>query len=372
MHVHNKEWAAGRIVNRPDADVLNKRLAIIYEKVCESVNESIKLGIPIDTENMKKLVWMVVESQSDDQTFIKWVKEQIPMLGVSEGTSKHYFPLLDRLIEYGKMNKWQDVTVENVSNFDAWLHTVTKQISDARRKKGEKPEKLSDGGIYNYHKCLKALLNRAKSFRKIDANPYEFLRGKFKRGDKENIEYLTDEEMRKFEAIILPANSELDIAHDCFIFQMYTGLSFSDMQAFDFDEYKWDGSSYRRVGSRIKTGCSYVSTLLPPVVKILCKYDGEVPKINNADYNKQLKALGLMAGIKTRLHSHLARHTFATWMLRNGASIENVSKMLGHTNITQTQRYAKVVAQSVHDDFDKVAAKMWATEPKKKKKGKGG
>ncbi len=372
VHVHNKEWAAGRIVNRPDADVLNKRLAIIYEKVCESVNESIKLGIPIDTENMKKLVWMVVESQSDDQKFIKWVKEQIPMLGVSEGTSKHYFPLVDRLIEYGKMNKWQDVTVENVSNFDAWLHTVTKPMSDARKKKGEKPEKLSDGGIYNYHKCLKALLNRAKSFRKIDANPYEFLRGKFKRGDKENIEYLTDEEMRKFEAIILPANSELDIAHDCFIFQMYTGLSFSDMQAFDFDEYKWDGSSYRHVGSRIKTGCSYVSTLLPPVVKILCKYDGEVPKINNADYNKQLKALGLMAGIKTRLHSHLARHTFATWMLRNGASIENVSKMLGHTNITQTQRYAKVVAQSVHDDFDKVAAKMWATEPKKKKKGKGG
>lgn len=372
VHVHNKEWAAGRIVNRPDADVLNKRLAIIYEKVCESVNESIKLGIPIDTENMKKLVWMVVESQSDDQKFIKWVKEQIPMLGVSEGTSKHYFPLVDRLIEYGKMNKWQDVTVENVSNFDAWLHTVTKPMSDARKKKGEKPEKLSDGGIYNYHKCLKALLNRAKSFRKIDANPYEFLRGKFKRGDKENIEYLTDEEMRKFEAIILPANSELDIAHDCFIFQMYTGLSFSDMQAFDFDEYKWDGSSYRHVDSRIKTGCSYVSTLFPPVVKILCKYDGEVPKINNADYNKQLKALGLMAGIKTRLHSHLARHTFATWMLRNGASIENVSKMLGHTNITQTQRYAKVVAQSVHDDFDKVAAKMWATEPKKKKKGKGG
>ena len=372
VQVHNKEWAAGRIVNRPDADVLNKRLAIIYEKVCESVNESIKLGIPIDTENMKKLVWMVVESQSDDQTFIKWVKEQIPMLGVSEGTSKHYFPLMDRLIEYGKMSKWQDVTVENVSNFDAWLHTVTKPMSDARKKKGEKPEKLSDGGIYNYHKCLKALLNRAKSFRKIDANPYEFMRGKFKRGDKENIEYLTDDEMRKFEAIILPANSELDIAHDLFIFQMYTGLSFSDMQAFDFDDYKWDGSSYRRVGSRIKTGCSYVSTLLPPVVKILCKYDGEVPKINNADYNKQLKALGLMAGIKTRLHSHLARHTFATWMLRNGASIENVSKMLGHTNITQTQRYAKVVAQSVHDEFDKVAAKMWATEPKKKKKGKGG
>ena len=38
-------------------------------------------------------------------------------------------------------------------------------------------------------------------------------------------------------------------------------------------------------------------------------------------------------------------------MLRNGAKIENVSRMLGHTNIVQTQRYAKVLAKSVHDDL---------------------
>jgi hypothetical protein len=36
--------------------------------------------------------------------------------------------------------------------------------------------------------------------------------------------------------------------------------------------------------------------------------------------------------------------------------------MLGHTNITQTQRYAKVLAESVHEDFDMVAKKMGAAE----------
>jgi site-specific recombinase XerD len=44
-------------------------------------------------------------------------------------------------------------------------------------------------------------------------------------------------------------------------------------------------------------------------------------------------------------------------MLSSGARIENVSRMLGHTNITQTQRYAKVLAQSVHDDIARVAVK---------------
>jgi site-specific recombinase XerD len=41
-----------------------------------------------------------------------------------------------------------------------------------------------------------------------------------------------------------------------------------------------------------------------------------------------------------------------------GVKIENLSKMLGHTNITQTQKYAKVMAQSVHDDFEMVAKKL--------------
>jgi site-specific recombinase XerD len=54
----------------------------------------------------------------------------------------------------------------------------------------------------------------------------------------------------------------------------------------------------------------------------------------------------------------MGRHTFATWMLSNDAKIENVSRMLGHTNIVQTQRYAKVLAKDVYDDFDRIADKL--------------
>jgi site-specific recombinase XerD len=81
-------------------------------------------------------------------------------------------------------------------------------------------------------------------------------------------------------------------------------------------------------------------------------------------YNRMLKAIGEMAQIKTRLHSHLARHSFATYMLSNGAPIEHVGKMLGQKNIRTTQRYAKVLAEDVHAQFDKVAEKL-------KKKAKG-
>jgi len=352
------EFLAGQVVNCPGASELNRRLGIIYSKVLACVNACVNNNTAIDVDGIRRDVWKAVEANSDAPAFLDWVAEQIPMLAVSEGTRKHYEPLQTRLELFGKIRRWQDVTVENIVAFDAYLHGVTKPLSDAARKRGVQPERLSDAGIYNYHKCLKALLNRADSFGKIDRNPYERLKGQFKRGERENVEYLTEDEMRAFEALTLPAGSALEVTHDLFVFQMYTGLPYSDAQAFNIGDYKWDGQAWNHIGERIKTGVPYVSRLLSPAVAVLEKYGWSIPQMNNADYNHHLKALGQMAGIGTRLHSHLARHTFATFMLRNGAKIENVSRMLGHTNITQTQRYAKVLAKSVHDDFAMMEEKL--------------
>ena len=98
--------------------------------------------------------------------------------------------------------------------------------------------------------------------------------------------------------------------------------------------------------------------------------------MNNQRYNQMLKAIGMVIGIE-RLHSHMGRHTFATWMLSNGSKIENVSKMLGHTDIKMTQRYAEVLAKDVYDDFAMVEKKMKKTamqspgNKQNKKKGDG-
>ena len=346
IRVRANEWKAGRIVNRIDSDALNDRLAVLYEKVSAEVNRCIEASEPISSEDIRKKVWNVKEAVSNNSTFMDWIDHQIAILNLAEGTLKHYRTLQVRLTEFGQINRWQDVTTENISEFDAWLH---------KRKLGN-GEAITDAAVYKYHKCLKALLNRAVVFDKLDRNPYDRL--KFKRGESENIEYLTEEEMKAIEKLKLPKGTQLEVVRDLFIFQMYTGMAYSDTQAFDFSQYKKVNGKWINSRERIKSGVPYISSLLPPVVAVLEKYDWQVPKIDNADYNHLLKAIGSMAGITTKMHTHLARHTFATYMLRNGVKVENLQRMLGHKNIRQTMRYAKVLAESVHDDFDKVAKKM--------------
>jgi integrase len=354
IRVHKNEFVAGRIIGVLGAKSLNERLEIIYQKVNKQVNACISEGREINSEEIRKEVWKIVESNSDSPTFLNWIAEQIPLLKIKDGTKKHYVTLQSRLDEYGKMQRWQDISIENIVMFDAWLHAL-RPAGDGAVAFGRLGEGLSDAAIYNYHKCLKALLRRADMFGKIERNPYERLRGQFNRGDRENAEYLTEDEMQTIMELDMSDGSLLAKCRDLFVFQMWTGLSYSDAQAFDMSQYKNIDGKWINVGERIKTGVPYVSQLLPPVVDVLKKYDWNTPKIENHVYNRMLKAIGAMAGIETKLHSHLARHSFATYMLSKGTRIEHVGKMLGQSNIKTTQRYAKVLAKDVREDFEKIA-----------------
>ena len=84
-------------------------------------------------------------------------------------------------------------------------------------------------------------------------------------------------------------------------------------------------------------------------------YDFHLPVISNQKYNDYLKVLAAACGVKKKLTSHVARHTFATTVtMANRVPIEVISKMLGHTNIQTTQLYAKVCQQEVDHEFDRL------------------
>lgn len=355
VRVREKEWA-GSVIRRPDADALNERLGFIIKRINEEMNAMQKEGVAVDMETVRKRVF-ADGSKEEPDALLKWIEKEIPLLKIGDGTRRRYDVLLNRMLQYGKIAAWCDLTTENLYAFDRWLHNIDKPQSNGDRQSGTR-RKIGDAAVYNYHRTLRSMLARAVKFGIIESNPYDRVRGEFRKGIKENVEYLTEAEIAAIESLHPMEGTQPAMARDLFVFQIYTGLSYSDAQAFDINDYRLIGGRWRAIGNRIKTGIAYVSDLLPQAVEVLKRYGMEVPKIGNVQYNESLKDIQKALGIRTRLHSHLARHTFATRALALGAKIENVSKMLGHTNTRQTERYAKVLAESVHGDFEMIAEKL--------------
>ena len=350
IRVMRKHWA-GAVVKRPDADALNNRLGIIVRRVNEKVNEFIDAQQPIDIEAIRSYIYTGSSVNVEKNDLMAWIEKEIPLLNVSNGTRKHYWLLLDRLKAFGKLKTLTDLTVENIYEWDAWLH----QMANVNSKDDQGT--LSNGTIHNYHKHLKAMLNRAVTFGIIQASPYARLVGKFRSGEDESVEYLTEEEMQLILDTHPVPGTQMETVRDLFVIQMFTGLAYSDVQALDIRNYHKEGDAWVSNGKRIKTGVPFVSQLLPPVVEVLERHGWQVPQIPNQKYNAQLKTFGNVIGIGG-LHSHLARHTFATYMLSNDVKLQNVMRMMGHKKIQQTLRYAKVIAKDVQDDYGMIAEKL--------------
>lgn len=358
VRVLPRQWA-GTVLHRADAETLNDRLGAMVRKVSEEVTHSMAEGREIDVAEIKeKLFGVKNQRATEPDVLLNWIDGQIAALNVKDGTRQHFRVMQKRLEQFGRIRRWDDLTTENIYEWDAWLHRLPKPQSKADIQAGRERECISGASVHNYHKDLKSLLSRAVKMGKIEQNPYDRLRGEFKKCENESTEYLTADEMKALESLHPLPGTQMAMARDLFVFQMYTGLSYSDSQAFDISEYRQVNGKWVNVGERIKTGVAYVSQLLPPVVEILERYNWQPPKMNNTQYNSCLKVIQQALGFTSKLHSHLARHTFATWMLANGVPLEHVSKMVGHSNIRQTQRYAKVMAKAVYDDFDMVAEKM--------------
>ena len=342
-----------------DADTLNERLTTIVALVEKEVNKCLAERKPISVTDIRTKVWDLapVADDAETPTIVQWIEEYIRTADMAQNTRLHYRTVVRRLLEFGKMVRWEQLTVDNIYAWDVWLRHQEVPLTKNQKAAGMEPQLISGDSVYNYHKYLKSTINKAMKFRILAVNPYDQLKGVFKRSRRDVVDYLTEDQMQKVMSLTPVPGSQAAMALDLFIFQMFTGLGYADTQIFDISQYRNIDGKWMHIGQRVKTGVPYVSQLLPPVVEVLERNGWQVPKMNNQRYNQMLKAIGMVIGIEN-LHSHMGRHTFATYMLSNGAKIENVSRMLGHTNITQTQRYAKVLAKDVHDDFDKIAKKL--------------
>jgi integrase len=77
-------------------------------------------------------------------------------------------------------------------------------------------------------------------------------------------------------------------------------------------------------------------------------------RMTKDEASKTFKKYVLSTGVNNRLHFHSLRHTFATWLVQESVPIFEVQKLLGHTTIAVTQRYAHLAPSELHSAVDKL------------------
>ena len=150
------------------------------------------------------------------------------------------------------------------------------------------------------------------------------------------------------------------LARDLFLFACYTGVSYADVVSITNENLYTDEDGalwlkYRRKKNELRASVK----LLPEAIALINKYSSEdretlFPLLRWPNLRRHMKALAALAGIKDDLCYHQARHSFASLItLEAGVPIETISRMLGHSDISTTQVYARVSQKKLFEDMDR-------------------
>lgn len=215
--------------------------------------------------------------------------------------------------------------------------------------------------VIRYMKCLKKITNLARANDWMAKDPFLGIRFH----EKEVVrEFLTMDELQTIYRKEFPLE-RLTLVRDVFIFAAFTGLAFIDVQQLAPEHIVRDNNGnlwIRKPRQKTKNMCNIPLLDIPQ--EILRKYADHptcrkkgvlLPVPCNQKMNSYLKEIADICMIRKNLTTHCARHSYATSVcLANGVSLENVAKMLGHSNIKMTQHYARVLDSSILRDMMQV------------------
>jgi site-specific recombinase XerD len=356
LYCSRKYWDSKEArVMRGDKEALaiNRNLEIIRRKA-NDVFDSLRFSG--EDFSIDELLNKLKGKDEDPELLIDYLEEGnekiLKRVGVEIGKATYYKyrRSLQYMQEYLQKNyKAKNFTLKriNVKFLEGYFHFLRTD------------KNISHNVAKRYIEFVKTIIYPAVRNGIIKDDPFKQLKIKPK---PQTREFLSQEEIDKL--IALQTNDpDLERKKDIFLFACFTGLAYIDIKGLNSSHLSLDtdGTWFIRK-PRQKTGEESIIPLLPVAIKILQKHSptGKLRDFNwyvssNQKMNQGLKFIGKRAGISKILHMHLARHTFATTVtLANGVPIESVSKMLGHSNIRQTQHYAKVVALKIKNDMAKL------------------
>lgn len=262
---------------------------------------------------------------------------------VSNGTQKHYLLLKKRILEFKPNLKVQDIDLKFVENFDSFLRN--KSV-------------ISDAGLFNRHKNLKAFIRFAIKQEILKYNPYD----DFKMPKcKQKFGHITLDELKKIKELDLSDfknKKGFELTIDMFLFALYTGLRCSDVQSL-----KWSNIiNMQHLSLETQKTKKKANLPLSKLAKrILMKYkvnktENVFPYRTNECLNRNLKIIAQMCDIEKIVTFHMARHSFATILANANINPYHIAQLMTHSNMKQTMTYVNSSVNALGNSVNQINA----------------
>jgi integrase/recombinase XerD len=183
--------------------------------------------------------------------------------------------------------------------------------------------------------------------------------------------YLTEEEVTKLlEVSYKPGTNEGQ--RDAVIMELLyaTGLRVGELVSLNVGDVNIEESYIRCLGKGSK---ERIVHLYPKALQVLAKYMTNARLMMLGSRKQEpalfinhrgerltrqwvwsiLKNYAQAAGIKSSITPHTLRHSFATHLLQNGASLRHVQELLGHSSISTTQVYTHLTSPYVREEYER-------------------
>lgn len=294
--------------------------------------------------------------------------EKLKMQG-SASTAESYTSAKKSYIEYlkskhrKKLYFW-DITPDWLSEYEKWMRAEGKSITTV--------------GIYLRN--LRTIFNRAVDDGIINNSSYPFGKRKYQipagRNIKKALQIVDIGKIVKY----VPKNDREEKARDLWLFSyLCNGANIKDIAMLQYKNIRNNKIYFIREKTKRTTKQSQKEVtvvLLPEVMEIIEKWGqkpadpetyifGMVKKEDDPrailmnvrqatkTINKYMKRIGEELELPEKLTTYTARHSFATILKREGASMELISESLGHKDLSTTQNYLDSFEDEIKESFQK-------------------
>lgn len=224
-------------------------------------------------------------------------------------------------------------------------------------------KKYKNFGPSQTNKCLcwlSRLVYLAVDYEILRANPLEDMEYEKKPAPRHR--HISRAELKKILETPMPDPLQ-ELGRRAFLFSSFTGLAYVDIQLLYPHHIGTtaDGRRYIRI-NRKKTNVEAFIPLHPIAERILGFYNTTddtkpvFPLPSRDEMWFEIHEMGVAIGREENLSYHQARHSFGTFLISEGIPIESIAKMMGHSGIKTTQRYAEVTDKKISKDMDNLMA----------------